>query len=305
MRVDSAGMPATEAWTSHATRLGRLADWSALVKPRITFMVLVTTLSGAFLVNRSLPELPLLSALLVGTALLAGGASALNQVWERDTDALMKRTAGRPLPAGRIAPDPALVFGLGLSVAGLVLLGAGTNLLTAAVGLVSLLTYVLVYTPLKRLTSLSTVIGAVPGALPPVMGWTAASGTLDGGAAVLFGILFLWQLPHFLAIAWLLKDDYAAAGFPMLPVVDPDGRSTGRQTILYATALLPVSLLPVVLGLGGTTYFMGALALGLAFLAYSVAFSVSFSAISARRLLLASVVYLPALLLVMVADSLV
>lgn len=298
-------MPPTEVLTAQATRLGRLADWSALVKPRITFMVLVTTLSGAFLADRSFPELGMLAALLAGTGLLAGGASALNQVWERDTDALMKRTAGRPIPAGRIAPDPAGAFALVLCVAGLALLAAGTNLLTAAVGLVSLITYVLVYTPLKRLTSLSTVIGAVPGALPPVMGWTAVSGRLDTGAAVLFGILFLWQLPHFLAIAWLLRDDYAAAGFPMLPVVEPDGRSTGRQATLYATALVPVSLLPAVLGLGGTTYFLGALALGLIFLGYSVAFSVSFSPTSARRLLLASVVYLPALLAVMVADSLV
>ncbi len=295
----------SKALTADSTQLDRLTDWVTLVKPRITLMVLVTTLFGAFLVDRSLPELPLLAALLVGTGLVAGGASVLNQVWERDTDALMGRTSGRPLPARRISIDSALAFAILLSLVGIAVLAAGTNLLTAALGLFSLLSYVFVYTPLKRRTSLSTVIGAVPGALPPVMGWAAVSGRLDAGAAVLFGILFLWQLPHFLAIAWLCRADYAAAGFPMLPVVDPDGRSTGRQAILYATALLPVSLLPALLGLVGTTYFMGALALGLLFLACSVAFSVSFSRLAARRLLLASVIYLPVLLVVMVIDSLI
>ncbi len=292
-----------EALTAHPTPLDRLSDWISLVKPRITLMVLVTAVFGAFLAGRALPELAVLAALLVGTGSVAGGASVLNQIWERDTDALMGRTANRPLPTGRIGRDSALSFAIVLSVGGVGILAAGTNLLTAGVGLASLIAYVFVYTPLKRRTSLSTVIGAVPGALPPVMGWTAVSGRLDAGAAVLFGILFLWQLPHFLAIAWLCKDDYEAAGFPMLPVVDPDGGSTGRQAILYASALVPVSLLPATLGLGGATYFLGALALGLLFLAYSVAFSVSFSRPAARRLLLASVVYLPALLVVMVVDS--
>ncbi len=291
------------ALTAHPTPFERLSDWVSLLKPRITLMVLVTAVFGAFLAGRDFPDLAVLLALLIGTASVAGGASALNQVWERDTDALMARTANRPLPAGRIGRDSALAFAVVLSVAGLVILAAGTNLLTAAVGLVSLVAYVFVYTPLKRRTSLSTVIGAVPGALPPVMGWTAASGQLEAGAAVLFGILFLWQLPHFLAIAWLCRDDYRSAGFPMLPVVDPGGRSTGRQTILYASTLVPVSLLPVALGLGGATYFLGALALGLLFLAVSVAFSLSFSRLAARRLLLASVVYLPALLAVMIVDS--
>lgn len=298
-------MLSTEAVTAPPTQLDRLGDWTILVKPRITMMVLVTAVSGAFLAGQSFPDPVLLLALLVGTGLVAGGASTLNQVWERDTDALMARTADRPLPAGRIGRHAASVFAIALTMAGLAVLAAGTNLLTAAVGMVSLIAYVFVYTPLKRRTSLATVVGAVPGALPPVMGWTAVSGQLDAGAAVLFGILFLWQLPHFLAIAWLCRDDYAAAGFPMLPVVEPDGRSTGRQAILYATALLPVSLMPALLDLGGTAYFLGALALGLFFLAFSVAFSLSFSRPSARRLLLASVVYLPALLVVMVVDSLV
>lgn len=295
----------TEAVTARPSQLDRLGDWMTLVKPRITIMVLITALFGAFLAGRAFPEIGLLVALLAGTGLVAGGASALNQVWESDTDALMARTANRPIPAGRIGRDAALSFSIVLSAIGMLVLAVGTNLLTALIGLASLVSYVFVYTPLKRRTSLSTVIGAVPGALPPVMGWAAVTGRLDAGAAVLFGILFLWQLPHFLAIAWLCRDDYEAAGFPMLPVIEPDGRSTGRQTILYATALVPVSLLPALLDLGGTTYFLGALVLGLLFLASSVAFSVSFSRPAARRLLLASVLYLPALLAVMVVDSLV
>ncbi len=281
------------------------SDWKELTKPRILFMVLVTAAFGAYVAEGGVPSLLLLGALLVGTGLLAGGASALNQVWERDTDARMARTANRPLPTGRISPEAAIAFGLAMSLAGVVTLAAGTNLLTAGVGLASLLSYVLVYTPLKRKTSLSTVVGAVPGALPPVMGWVAVTGSLDLGAAVLFGILFLWQMPHFLAIAWLCREDYAAAGFPMLPVVEPDGRSTGRQTILYALALLPVSLMPATLGLGGSIYFVGALVLGLIFLGFSIAFSRAFSMRAARRLMLASIVYLPALLVVMVLDSLV
>lgn len=295
----------TEALTAHPPSTGRLADWSELAKPRITFMVLVTAAFGAFLAGQSFPGLPLMGALLIGTGLVAAGASALNQVWEHRTDLLMERTADRPLPAGRMSREAALRFAVVLSLGGLAILLVGTNALTALVGLVSLLSYVFVYTPLKRRTSLSTVVGAVPGALPPVMGWTAVTGQLDLGAAVLFGILFLWQLPHFLAIAWLCREDYAAAGFPMLPVVEPDGRSTGRQATLYAVALVPVSLLPSLLGLGGVAYFVGALILGVAFLGFSVAFSLSYSRTAARRLLLASVFYLPALLAVMVIDALV
>ncbi len=294
----------SEALTAHPPQF-RLADWIALLKPRITVMVLVTAVLGALLAAGDLPEMSVLVALLVGTAMVAGGASALNQVWERNTDALMSRTAGRPLPAGRISLESALFFAVVLATTGVAILALGTNLLTAVVGAFSLLLYIFLYTPLKRRTSLATVIGAVPGALPPVMGWTAVSGSIEAGGAVLFGILFLWQLPHFLAIAWLCQQEYAAAGFPMLPVVEPDGESTGRQTVLYATALVPVSLLPVMLGLGGTIYFVGALVLGLGFLGFSVAFSVTFSRKAARRLLLASVVYLPALLVVMLVDAIV
>ena len=282
----------------------RLSDWIELGKPRITLMVLVTAALGAVLARQGMPRLPVLSLLLLGTGLVAAGASALNQVLERDADALMDRTANRPLPTGRIGAAPATLFAVTLASAGTVFLVVGTNLLTAGVGLASLLSYVFVYTPLKRRTSLSTVVGAVPGALPPVMGWTAITGSLDLGAAVLFGILFLWQLPHFLAIAWLCRRDYAAAGFPMLPVVEPDGRSTGRQASLYAAALVPVSLLPSLLGLVGVPYFLGAALLSVVFLASSVAFARASSRQSAKRLLIASVFYLPALLGVMVVDFL-
>jgi len=279
-----------------------LADVVELIKPRITFMVLVTAAIGLYLASQGLPSTALLVDTLIGTGLVAAGASALNQVVERDTDALMRRTAGRPLPAGRLDPDAALVLGATLGIVGIFSLTIWVNLLTALVGAVALAGSVFVYTPLKRTSRLATLIGAVPGALPPVMGWTAARDSIEPGAWILFGILFLWQLPHFLAIAWLCREDYARAGFPMLPVVEPDGRSTGRQAILYAAALVPVSLLPSVIGLSGSAYFLGALVLGLTFLGFCLAFAQSFSTAAARRLLLASVLYLPAVLLVMLLD---
>ncbi len=280
----------------------RAADFVELTKPRITALVVVTAAIGLLLASGGAVGPGLALATLAGTALVAAGGSALNHVLERDTDALMRRTARRPLPAGRLDPDRALVFGVAISIAGLALLALAANLLTALLGAVALAGYVFVYTPLKRVTSLATVVGAVPGAIPPVMGWAAASGGLDSGAAVLFGILFLWQLPHFLAIAWLCREDYAAAGFPMLPVLDPGGRSTGRQALLYGAALVPVSLLPSALGLSGLVYLLGALVLGLAFLGFCVAFTLTFSTGAARRLLLASILYLPGVLAVMVID---
>ena len=283
---------------------GRFADWTDLAKPRITAMVLVTTAIGSYLAAGGMPPALRLAITLTGTALVSAGASALNHFLERDTDALMRRTADRPLPTGRIDPREALRWAVALSAIGVAVLAIGVNPLTGLVGALSLVIYVFVYTPLKRRTTLATVVGAVPGALPPVMGWTAVTNGLEPGAWVLFALLFLWQLPHFLAIAWLCRHDYANAGFPMLPVVDPDGRSTARQAVLYSAALVPVSLLPSVLGLSGTAYFVGALVLGLLFLGVSVAFSLSFSTRSARRLVLASVLYLPAVLVVMVVDSL-
>ena len=195
-----------------------------------------------------------------------------------------------------------LLFGVGLAVAGLLELTLAVNLLTALLGAVALAGYIFVYTPMKRVSSLATVVGAIPGALPPLMGWTAVSDRLELGGIVLFAILFLWQLPHFLAIAWMCREDYARAGIPVLPVVEPDGRSTARQMMLYGAALLPVSLLPTVLGLTGGTYFIGTLALGCFFLAVCVSFALSFSTGAARRVLLVSVLYLPAVLVVMVLD---
>jgi len=279
-----------------------VADLIELTKPRITVMVVVTAGIGMLLAaNGGLP-LELIVHTLVGTALLSAGSSALNQVLERDLDALMERTADRPLPAGRMSADTGLLFGVGLAIVGLLELAVGVNLLTALLGAVALAGYVFVYTPLKRFSSLATLVGAVPGAVPPLMGWAAVDNGIGAGGWVLFGILFLWQLPHFLAIAWLCREDYARAGFPMLPVIEPNGRSTARQMILYGAALLPVSLLPTILGLTGLTYFLGTLSLGCFFLGFCVAFSLSFSRQAARRVLLISVLYLPAVLIVMVLD---
>jgi len=279
----------------------RAADFAELTKPRITSLVLVTAAvgyavgtAGGFSVVRFL-------VFMAGTALLCAGASALNQFSERDTDARMVRTSRRPLPAGRMRPEEALVFGLALSGAGLALL-VFINPLTLLLGAISLASYVLAYTPLKRVTSLSTVVGAVPGALPPLMGWAAARGSLGPAGWGLFAILFLWQLPHFLAIGWLYRDDYARGGFPMLAVTDRDGSSTGRQAVLYATALLPVTLAAGLLAAAGKGYLWGALVLGVAFLGCALLFAWDRSTAAARRLFFASVLYLPLVLGLMVFD---
>jgi heme o synthase len=285
----------------------RLADWAEMTKPGITLMVVLTAGLGFLLAETARPGFRFLLLLntLLGTGLVSAGGSVLNHVLERETDALMRRTANRPLPTGRIGPDAALLFGVALGVAGLAWLAVGTNLLTALLGAAALGGYVFVYTPLKRVSSLATVIGAIPGALPPVMGWSAVTGQVSLAAWVLFGILFFWQMPHFLAIAWLCKEDYASAGFPMLPVLDPEGTRTARQMILYGAALVPVSLLPSVLGLMGVLYFAGALALGLAYLGASVAFARTRSTVGARWLMLCSLLYLPGVLLAMLVDRIV
>ncbi|MFN2384351.1 MAG: heme o synthase [Gemmatimonadota bacterium] len=279
-----------------------LRDYATLCKPRINALVLVTTAVGYVVAARGQAQWALLAWTLAGTALAAGGASALNQYVERDADGRMRRTAGRPLPAGRMAPARALAFGLTLAVTGVVLLVLKVNATVAFLGLATVVLYVAVYTPLKRRTGLCTLVGAVPGAIPPMMGYAAATGVVDAGAWALFGILFLWQLPHFLAIAWLYRDDYARAGFPMLPVGDPDGAATGRQIALYSLALIPVSLVPTLLGMTGGLYFFGALGLGLLFLAAGLAMALERARPNARRLLLASVAYLPALLALLLAD---
>jgi protoheme IX farnesyltransferase len=280
----------------------RAADFVELTKPRITFLVLVTTAVGYALGVGSAFHPGVFLSLLVGTALVSGGASALNQWAERDADALMARTVTRPLPSGRLAPADALAFGLSISIVGLALLAGAVNGLAALLAAVTLAIYVLAYTPLKRVTSLCTLVGAVPGAIPPMIGWAAARGSLDREAWALFAVLFLWQLPHFLSIAWIYREDYARAGFPMLPVTDPDGRSTARQTVAYAAALIPATLLAGAFSAAGESYLWSALALGGIFVACTVAFALRRSVRSARLVFLVSVIYLPAVLGLMVLD---
>jgi heme o synthase len=237
---------------------------------------------------------------MLGTALLVSGASALNQWWERDYDALMHRTQDRPLPSGRLRPQSVLWIGCALSFLGLAQLALGVNLVTSVLGASSLVVYVLVYTPLKRVTWLNTAVGAVPGGLPPLMGWAAAQGRLSAESWALFGILALWQLPHFMAIAWIYRDEYARVGFKMLPVLDPIGRRTGPLAVACVLALLPVSLCPWLFDLAGLAYLIGALLLGLAFLWYAVQFWRHLTVSCAKQLFLVSILYLPLLLALMV-----
>lgn len=279
----------------------RAADYVTLAKPRLNLLVVGSTLAGYVVGGGTMADAGGVLAMLGGTALVAGGASAFNQVFERKSDALMRRTQTRPMADGRMAPADALIFATVLSAAGLFLLGFAVNVLSAAVAGATLLSYAAIYTPLKLRTSFATVIGAVPGALPPVIGWAAATNGLAAGAWILFGIVFLWQLPHFLAIAWMYRDDYARAGFPMLPVIEPDGRSTARQSVLYAAALLPLSLAPTLVGLTTSTYFVAALLLTLGFLALTLRFARTRSVADARRVFFASIVYLPVLWIFMIA----
>src|SRR5438874_9666375 len=240
-----------------------LSIFCELIKVRLTGLVLLTTLVGFYLGSRAAIDYTLMVHALLATSLLACGASALNQWWEREHDAKMRRTEDRPLPSGRMQPETVLLFGGACSVAGLVYLALAVNPLTALLGGVTVVTYVLIYTPLKRVTWLNTAIGAIPGALPPLMGWTAARNELTTEGWALFAILFFWQIPHFLAIAWLYRDEYAKAGFVMLPGVDPDGSRTASQAVSHAIALLVASLCPVALRLAGPLYFASALGLGL------------------------------------------
>jgi protoheme IX farnesyltransferase len=282
----------------------RLRDLIGLTKTGITAMVAVSTAAGMLLARDGVSRPALWVHTLLGTALVAAAASALNQVVEREQDGLMRRTAQRPLPAGRLQPDVALLCAAILGTAGLVELALGANLLAAALAGATLVGYVGVYTPLKRVSSLSTIVGAVPGAVPPMIGWAAVRGTLDPGAWALFALLFFWQMPHFLSIAWLYRSDYARGGFPMLSVNDPDGLRTSRQALLYCAALVPVSLLPAAFGLVGGIYFFGALAAGAWFFASSAAFALDRSAATAKRLMLVSVFYLPVVLTALAADRL-
>ena len=280
----------------------RSNDLVALAKPRLNLLVVVSAVAGYVMASGDTHDVWRLLSMTVGTALVAGGASAFNQIMERGPDALMQRTRLRPMPDGRLAPREAWMFGAALTLAGLGILAVGANLLSALVAFVTMASYAAVYTPLKRYSSFATVVGAIPGALPPVIGWAAALDELSQGAWVLFGILFLWQLPHFLAIAWIYREDYARAGFPMLPVIDADGRSTGRQAVVYALALLPLSLAPTLVGMAGPIYFGGALVLSLAFVALSIRFGISRSVPDARRLFFGSIIYLPLLWMLMIGD---
>ena len=280
----------------------RAPDFLTLTKPRVNLLVVASALAGYYMASGEDVSAVALVSALVGTALVSGGAAGLNQIAERDTDALMQRTRERPMPAGRLRPVEATAFALALIAAGLLQLGAGANLVAAGVALCTVIGYALVYTPLKRRTAFAMVLGAVPGALPPMIGWAAARGSLEPAAWLLFAIQFLWQLPHFLAIAWLYRDDYARARFPMLPVIEPDGRSTARQAVAYAAALVPASLSPTAVGLSGALYFSGAVVLGLGFLAIAIWFGLRRSESSARTLFMASIFYLPLLWILMIVD---
>src|SRR5215471_1658518 len=277
----------------------RVADFLELTKPRITFLVLITTLVGFYMGSRNGLNFLLLFHTILGTGLVASGASALNQYLERDLDARMTRTRNRPLPDGRLVPNEALIFSGLISAAGVIYLMVFVNFLTGLIGAATLASYVLVYTPLKTRTTLCTLIGAFPGAAPPVMGWTAARGEIDAIALSLFAILFLWQMPHFFSIAWIFTEDYQRAGFTM----HTSGEHTGRQIIFYCCALIPVSILPTFFGLTGMLYLLGAILLGFIYLGYGFAVALFRSNTHARRLLRVSVLYLPALLVLMMIDK--
>lgn len=279
----------------------RMSDYLQLTKPRLNLLVVFTTGVGYWLGVAGHVDALTLFHTVVGTALVAGGSAVLNQLYEQDVDALMARTRLRPLPDGRMTPLRAYVFGMLLSAIGLAQLSFGVNHLSALVAFATLVSYVIWYTPMKRRTSLATVVGAIPGALPPVIGWAAATDTLGREAWLLFAIVFLWQMPHFLALAWLFREEYERAGFPVLPVVEPTGRSTARQTVMYTAALIPVSLAPALTGLAGPLYFGVALVLGLAFLFLAVRFARDLHRRTARQLFLGSIVYLPLIWLFMIA----
>lgn len=277
----------------------RFADFFELTKPRITFLVLITTLVGFYMGSRDGINFLLLFHAILGTGLVASGASALNQYYERELDARMTRTRGRPLPDGRLVPNEALIFSGLIALAGVGYLALFVNSLTALLGAATLAGYILVYTPLKTRTRLCTIIGAFPGAAPPVMGWTAARGEIDAVALSLFAILFLWQMPHFFAIAWIFTEDYTRAGFSM----HGSGESTSRQIIFFCCALIPISILPTFFGLTGMIYLLGAILLGFIYLGYGFAVALFRSNTHAHRLLRISVLYLPALLLLMMLDK--
>jgi protoheme IX farnesyltransferase len=299
-QIEGQATPAPAELRAAATSRERASAFLELTKPRITTLVLLTTAAGFSLGSQGAFQLALFANTVVGVALLCSGVSALNEWMERDLDALMRRTASRPLPTGRLTSREAFLFGVALTAGGETYLAALVNPLSAVCGLGVVVGYLFLYTPLKTRTSLSTAVGAFPGAVPPLLGWAAATNTLGLEAWALFAILFLWQFPHFFAIAWMYREDYARAGILMLPVVEPDGRLTRQQIVVWTLMLVPVSLAPAALGISGSVYFAGALVLGALFLGTCVAAAATLSRRNARRVLLASVLYLPLLFGLMV-----
>jgi protoheme IX farnesyltransferase len=283
-------------------RADRVADYAALTKPRLNVLVVATSTAGYYLASPTSPAVVPMALAVIGTALVAGGAAALNQVFERDTDLLMERTRHRPLPDGRVAPHDAQMFGVLLAAAGVALLGVAANAIAAGIAVATIVVYLAVYTPLKRRSPMSTLVGAVPGALPPLIGWSAASGTVSAAGWSLFAIVFLWQIPHFMAIAWLYREDYRRAGFPMLAVIEPDGRRSGRHAVGYAAALVPVSLVPTLAGVAGPAYFWIAAALGVALVWLSARFARARTESAARALFYGSIAYLPLIWASMILD---
>ena len=307
MRSTTATLPDNTDTTSppskHSVFVRRAADFLELVKPRLVVMILITTAAGFYLGAQQRVDWLLCLHTLIGAGLTAAGVLGLNQYLERDVDAQMKRTQERPLPGGRMNPLEALVVGAALTGSGMLYLTFIVNTLSGLVISLIVVSYLFLYTPLKRKTSLCTLIGAVPGALPPVVGWVAARGTLTGEAWVLFAILFLWQLPHSLAIAYIYREDYAKAGFRLLPVIHPDGASTCRQIVINCVALLGIGLLPALYNIAGSIYFFTALVAGVAFLVFGIYLARTRSVKAARYLLYASLLYLPVVFITMALDK--
>jgi protoheme IX farnesyltransferase len=304
--LPSSFTPPSEA-SAAARTPSRLNDFYELTKPRMNFMVLITTMVGYYMASGTTVDHPSWRRVLntlIGTALTAAASGVLNQVIERDYDKLMPRTKNRPLPAGRVTRLEAAIYGIVLGITGVTYLTLLVNALTALLGLITIVGYLFVYTPMKRWSTLNTVIGAIPGAIPPVMGWTAAHNALTPQAAILFCILFFWQMPHFLAIAIMYRRDYAAGGFKMLPVIDEDLAITSRQIIMYGVALIPVTLMPTLIGMTGPIYFVIAVVLGLGFLCFGLSCAATRNRSDARKLFFASIIYLPLLLTAMMMDKL-
>jgi heme o synthase len=289
MEIATAEIQETKVWSARE----KLAAYFELTKPRIAFMLVLTSAAGFYLGAGGAFDFALFVNSMIGITLLAFGVATLNQVWERKTDALMERTAKRPLPANKISFAEALAFGILLCVSAEIYLAVLVNLLTAVLGLVVIIGYVFLYTPLKTRTSMSTAIGALPGAMPPLMGFTSSANEITMTAWVLFAILFVWQFPHFLAIAWMYREQYAKAKILMLPVIEPEGKITARQIVIFTVLLIPISLAPYFLGFAGIIYLIGASLLGIWFLAASVSAARAKSVEKARKLLLVSVLYLP------------